>query len=181
MSENALSHVSRGSVEATHDLDKERCRGNADHGREGLSNIHMILPASVRKPMGLQGDAEDILTVEDDQVHLALIGIGYRARKRSTGNILGRSARLMTFRLIERQKLPRRQARLHPQTGGRIRHDISCAGASAVLARVRDERGADKETPDAGRTALARDNFQERRQVAASQRFEYIDYPRVAR
>jgi bifunctional DNA-binding transcriptional regulator/antitoxin component of YhaV-PrlF toxin-antitoxin module len=36
----------------------------------------MILPASVRKAMGLHGDAKVILTVEDDQVRLSPIGHG---------------------------------------------------------------------------------------------------------
>lgn len=41
----------------------------ADNGR-------MVLPASVRKAMGLHGDARVILTVEDDQVRLTPIGHG---------------------------------------------------------------------------------------------------------
>lgn len=36
----------------------------------------MVLPASVRKAMGLQGDAKIILTVEDDQVRLSPISHG---------------------------------------------------------------------------------------------------------
>lgn len=40
------------------------------------SNGRMILPASVRKAMGLHGDAKVILTVEDDQVRLSPIGHG---------------------------------------------------------------------------------------------------------
>lgn len=40
------------------------------------SNGRMILPASVRKAMGLQGDTMVILTVEDDQVRLSPIGHG---------------------------------------------------------------------------------------------------------
>jgi bifunctional DNA-binding transcriptional regulator/antitoxin component of YhaV-PrlF toxin-antitoxin module len=36
----------------------------------------MILPASVRKAMGLHGDAKVILTVEEDQVRLSPIGHG---------------------------------------------------------------------------------------------------------
>lgn len=39
-------------------------------------NGRMILPASVRKAMGLHGDAKIILTVEDDQVRLSPIGHG---------------------------------------------------------------------------------------------------------
>jgi hypothetical protein len=35
-----------------------------------------VLPASVRKAMGLHGDAKVILTVEDDQVRLSPIGYG---------------------------------------------------------------------------------------------------------
>lgn len=41
----------------------------ADNGR-------MVLPASVRKAMGLRGDAKVILTVEDDQVRLTPMGHG---------------------------------------------------------------------------------------------------------
>lgn len=40
------------------------------------SNGRMILPASVRKLMGLHGDGKVILTVEDDQVRLSPIGHG---------------------------------------------------------------------------------------------------------
>lgn len=40
------------------------------------SNGRMILPASVRKAMGLHGDAKVILTVEEDQVRLSPIGHG---------------------------------------------------------------------------------------------------------
>lgn len=39
-------------------------------------NGRMILPASVRKAMGLHGDAKIILTIEDDQVRLSPIGHG---------------------------------------------------------------------------------------------------------
>jgi AbrB family looped-hinge helix DNA binding protein len=40
------------------------------------SNGRMVLPASVRKAMGLHGDVKIILTVEDDQVRLSPIGHG---------------------------------------------------------------------------------------------------------
>ena len=40
------------------------------------SNGRMVLPAAVRKAMGLQGDTQVILTVEDDQVRLSPIGHG---------------------------------------------------------------------------------------------------------
>ena len=40
------------------------------------SNGRMVLPASVRKAMGLRGDTKVILTVEDDQVRLSPIGHG---------------------------------------------------------------------------------------------------------
>lgn len=40
------------------------------------SNGRMILPASVRKAMGLHGEAKVILTVENDQVRLSPIGHG---------------------------------------------------------------------------------------------------------
>jgi len=39
-------------------------------------NGRMVLPASVRKAMGLHGDAKVILTVEDDQVRLTPISHG---------------------------------------------------------------------------------------------------------
>lgn len=39
-------------------------------------NGRMVLPASVRKAMGLHGDTKIILTVEDDQVRLSPIGHG---------------------------------------------------------------------------------------------------------
>jgi AbrB family looped-hinge helix DNA binding protein len=40
------------------------------------SNGRMVLPASVRRAMGLHGDSKIILTVEDDQVRLSPIGHG---------------------------------------------------------------------------------------------------------
>jgi AbrB family looped-hinge helix DNA binding protein len=40
------------------------------------SNGRMVLPAAVRKAMGLHGDAKVILTVENDQVRLSPIGHG---------------------------------------------------------------------------------------------------------
>lgn len=40
------------------------------------SNGRMVLPSSVRKAMGLHGDAKVILTVENDQVRLSPIGHG---------------------------------------------------------------------------------------------------------
>lgn len=55
------------------------------------SNGRMVLPASVRKAMGLHGDAKVILTIEDDQVRLSPIGHGvsraqalYRAHAKQT-------------------------------------------------------------------------------------------------
>jgi AbrB family looped-hinge helix DNA binding protein len=39
-------------------------------------NGRMILPASVRKAMGLHGEGKVILTIEDDQVRLSPIGHG---------------------------------------------------------------------------------------------------------
>lgn len=62
-------------------------------------NGRMVLPASVRKAMGLQGDTKVILTLEDDQVRLSPIGHGvsraqalYREHakaKRTTDDFLG--------------------------------------------------------------------------------------------
>jgi AbrB family looped-hinge helix DNA binding protein len=40
------------------------------------TNGRMILPASVRKAMGLHGESKVILTIEDDQVRLSPIGHG---------------------------------------------------------------------------------------------------------
>ena len=40
------------------------------------SNGRIVLPMSVRKAMGLHGDAKVILTLEDDQVRLSPIGHG---------------------------------------------------------------------------------------------------------
>ncbi len=45
------------------------------------SNGRMILPLSVRKAMGLHGDAKIILTLEDDQVRLSPIGHGVSRAK----------------------------------------------------------------------------------------------------
>jgi AbrB family looped-hinge helix DNA binding protein len=45
------------------------------------SNGRMILPSSVRKAMGLHGDAKVILTIEDDQVRLSPIGHGVSRAK----------------------------------------------------------------------------------------------------
>ncbi|WP_375383620.1 AbrB/MazE/SpoVT family DNA-binding domain-containing protein [uncultured Sphingomonas sp.] len=39
-------------------------------------NGRMVLPASVRKAMGLHGDVKVILTIEDDQVRLTPMGHG---------------------------------------------------------------------------------------------------------
>lgn len=39
-------------------------------------NGRMVLPASVRRAMGLHGDGKIILTIEDDQVRLSPIGHG---------------------------------------------------------------------------------------------------------
>lgn len=44
-------------------------------------NGRMVLPQSVRKAMGLQGDTKIILTIENDEVRLSPIGHGVaRAR-----------------------------------------------------------------------------------------------------
>lgn len=40
------------------------------------ANGRMVLPASVRKAMGLYGDSKVILTIEEDQVRLSPIGHG---------------------------------------------------------------------------------------------------------
>jgi len=45
------------------------------------SNGRMILPSSVRKAMGLHGDAKVILTIENDQVRLSPIGHGVSRAK----------------------------------------------------------------------------------------------------
>ena len=58
------------------------------------SNGRMVLPASVRKAMGLHGDVKVILTIEDDQVRLSPIGHGvsraqalYREHARQTRTV----------------------------------------------------------------------------------------------
>lgn len=45
------------------------------------SNGRMILPLSVRKAMGLYGEAKVILTIENDQVRLSPIGHGISRAK----------------------------------------------------------------------------------------------------
>ena len=53
-------------------------------------NGRMILPQSVRKAMGLEGEAKVILTLEDDEVRLTPIGHGVaraRALYRQHANI----------------------------------------------------------------------------------------------
>jgi AbrB family looped-hinge helix DNA binding protein len=45
------------------------------------SNGRMILPSSVRRAMGLHGDAKVILTIENDQVRLSPIGHGVSRAK----------------------------------------------------------------------------------------------------
>lgn len=45
------------------------------------ANGRMILPLSVRKAMGLHGNAKVILTIEDDQVRLSPIGHGVSRAK----------------------------------------------------------------------------------------------------
>lgn len=40
------------------------------------ANGRMVLPVSVRKAMGLHGEAKVILTIEEDQVRLSPIGYG---------------------------------------------------------------------------------------------------------
>lgn len=63
------------------------------------ANGRMVLPASVRKAMGLHGDSKVILTIEEDQVRLSPIGHGvsraqalyrqYARQARTTDDFLG--------------------------------------------------------------------------------------------
>lgn len=66
------------------------------------ANGRMILPASVRKAMGLHGDAKVILTIEDDQVRLSPIGHGV-SRAQALYREHARQARTTDDFLIDRK------------------------------------------------------------------------------
>jgi AbrB family looped-hinge helix DNA binding protein len=87
------------------------------------SNGRMILPASVRKAMGLHGDAKVILTVEDDQVRLSPIGHGV-----SRAQALYREHAKQASYPIARQRPSPRQPGPRVRTGPEIRHDVCCDG-----------------------------------------------------
>ena len=88
-------------------------------------NGRMILPASVRKAMGVHGDAKVILTIEDDQVRLSPIGHGVsRAQASLTANMPSRRARLTTSWVTERPKLPQSLMRPHPVTRIGTHNDV---------------------------------------------------------
>ena len=127
----------------------------ADNGR-------MVLPASVRKAMGLHGDTKAILTIEDDQVRLSPIGHGvshaqalYREHAkhaRTTDDFLG-------DRKIEDA------ADLNEPLASTEDRDAAWTSvvldASSVLALVRDEPGADKVAVHVRRAAISAVNLQE--------------------
>ena len=65
------------------------------------SNGRMVLPASVRKAMGLHGDAKVILTIEDDQVRLSPMKHGV-SRAQALYREHARQARTTDDFLVER-------------------------------------------------------------------------------
>ncbi len=64
-------------------------------------NGRMVLPASVRKAMGLQGDAKVILKIEDDQVRLSPMKNGV-SRAQALYREHARQARTTDDFLVER-------------------------------------------------------------------------------
>ncbi len=64
-------------------------------------NGRMVLPASVRKAMGLHGDAKVILTIEDDQVRLSPMKHGV-SRAQALYREHARQARTTDDFLVER-------------------------------------------------------------------------------
>ena len=84
-------------------------------------NGRMVLPASVRKAMGLHGDAKVILTIEDDQVRLSPMKHGvYRAQALYREH--ARQARATDDFLVERNA---EQA----ADSGEVAHDDETGGA----------------------------------------------------
>ena len=67
------------------------------------SNGRMVLPAAVRKALGLHGDTKVILTLEDDQVRLSPIGHGV-SRAQSLYREHARHARTTDDFLEDRKK-----------------------------------------------------------------------------
>ncbi len=80
-------------------------------------NGRMILPQSVRKAMGLQGDAKVILTVEDDEVRLTPIGHGV-ARARALYRQHATTERTMDEFLADRREEAGRDAGDAPNGAG---------------------------------------------------------------
>jgi AbrB family looped-hinge helix DNA binding protein len=76
MSEPALRHSAPTGIWSQVTLMRDATMATQSIDVKVASNGRMILPASVRKAMGLHGDAKVILTVEDDQVRLSPIGHG---------------------------------------------------------------------------------------------------------
>ena len=72
-------------------------------------NGRMILPQSVRKAMGLQGEAKVILTLENDEVRLTPIGHGV-ARARALYRQHARTERTMDAFLEDRREEAARDA-----------------------------------------------------------------------
>ena len=84
-------------------------------------NGRMVLPASVRKAMGLHGDAKVILTIEDDQVRLSPMKHGV-SRAQALYREHARQARTTDDFLVERNA---EQA----ADSGEVAHDDETGGA----------------------------------------------------
>ena len=76
MVQPALCHTARSGIGPTEALKRGDTMVTQSIDVKVASNGRMVLPVSVRKAMGLHGDAKIILTVEDDQVRLSPIGHG---------------------------------------------------------------------------------------------------------
>lgn len=85
------------------------------------SNGRMVLPASVRKAMGLHGDAKVILTIEEDQVRLSPMKHGV-SRAQALYREHARQARTTDDFLVERNA---EQA----ADSGEVAHDDETGGA----------------------------------------------------
>ena len=85
------------------------------------SNGRMVLPASVRKAMGLHGDAKVILTIEDDQVRLSPMKHGV-SRAQALYREHARQARTTDDFLVDRNAE-------QPADSGEVAHDDETGGA----------------------------------------------------
>ena len=84
-------------------------------------NGRMVLPASVRKAMGLHGDAKVILTIEDDQVRLSPMKHGV-SRAQALYREHARQARTTDDFLVERNAE-------EAADSGEVAHDDETGGA----------------------------------------------------